>query len=47
MKDYYRNQRVNGVDGKRDQLMIIWSFKRKRYPNGTLDKHKARSFAGD
>jgi hypothetical protein len=23
-------------------IMSIWSFKRKQYPNGTLDKHKAR-----
>ena len=22
--------------------MAIWSFKRKRYPDGTLNKHKAR-----
>ena len=24
------------------QIMAIWSFKRKQYPNGTLNKHKAR-----
>ena len=23
-------------------IMSIWSFKRKRFPNGTLNKHKAR-----
>ncbi len=23
-------------------IMSIWSFKRKRYPDGTLNKHKAR-----
>jgi hypothetical protein len=23
-------------------IMSIWSFKQKRYPNGTLNKHKAR-----
>ena len=23
-------------------IMAIWSFKRKRYPDGTLNKHKAR-----
>ena len=23
-------------------IMVIWSFKRKRYPNVTLNKHKAR-----
>ena len=42
MKDYYRNQRADGVDIKREQIMMIWSFKRKRHPDGTLDKHKAR-----
>ncbi len=23
-------------------IMSIWSFKRKRYPDGTLNKHKAK-----
>ena len=23
-------------------IMAIWSFKRKRYPDGSLNKHKAR-----
>ena len=23
-------------------IMAIWSFKRKRYPDGTLNKHKSR-----
>ena len=23
-------------------IMAIWSFKRKRFPDGTLNKHKAR-----
>jgi hypothetical protein len=23
-------------------IQAIWSFKRKRYPDGTLNKHKAR-----
>ena len=26
-------------------IMAIWSFKRKRYPDGSLNKHKARLFA--
>ena len=30
MKDYYRKQRAEGKDVKREQLMMIWSFKRKR-----------------
>jgi hypothetical protein len=28
-------------------IMSIWSFKRKRYPDGTLNKHKARLCAHD
>jgi hypothetical protein len=27
--------------------MSIWSFKRKRYPDGTLNKHKAKLCAHD
>jgi hypothetical protein len=26
-------------------VMIIWSFKQKRYPDGTLNKHKAKQCA--
>ena len=25
-----------------ETIMAIWSFKRKRFPDGTLNKHKAR-----
>ena len=25
--------------------MVVWSFKRKRYPDGSLNKHKARLYA--
>ncbi len=28
-------------------IMSIWSFKRKQYPGGTLNKHKARLCAHD
>ena len=42
MKDHYATQRKLGKDIKREQIMMIWSFKRKRHPDGTLDKHKAR-----
>ena len=27
---------------KRKQIMTVWSFKRKRHPDGTLNKYKAR-----
>ena len=42
MRQYYRNKREAGLDIKRHQIMMIWSFKRKRRPDGTLVKHKAR-----
>ena len=31
-----------GKDITRKQLIMIWTFKRKRHPYGTLDKYKAR-----
>eukprot|EP00957_Ditylum_brightwellii_P163602 12456571-Ditylum_brightwellii.AAC.1 len=31
-----------GVDVKRKQLMLIWSFKRKQHAARSLSKHKAR-----
>ena len=33
-----RSQMPRGIK----PIMAIWSFKRKLYPNGTLNKHKAR-----
>ena len=42
MLDYYSAERSKGVEIKRHQLMMIWSFKRKRRPDGTLTKYKAR-----
>ena len=33
-----RSQMPRGIK----PIMVIWSFKRKRYPDGTLNKHKAR-----
>ena len=29
MRDYYAKQRSNGIDINREQIMMIWSFKRK------------------
>ena len=35
-------RKEKGKDIKREKIMIIWSFKRKRHLNTTLNKHKAR-----
>ena len=42
MGKYYTEQREKGIKINRQQLMMIWPFKRKRKPDGTLDKHKER-----
>ena len=42
MLDYYRKERDKGLDIRRHQIMMIWSFKRKRNPEGVVTKHKAR-----
>ena len=42
MKEHYARQRALGIEIKREQIMMVWLFKRKRHPDGTLDKHKAR-----
>ena len=42
MLDYYSAERSKGKQIKRHQLIMIWSFKRKRRPDGTLTKYKAR-----
>eukprot|EP00957_Ditylum_brightwellii_P106236 8104901-Ditylum_brightwellii.AAC.1 len=42
MLEYYTTLRRMGIDVKRKQLMLIWSFKRKRHADGTLSKHNAR-----
>ena len=42
MEKYYTEQREKGIKINRQQLMMIWSFKRKRKLDGTLDTHKAR-----
>ena len=42
MIDYYNSLKDQGVEAKRQQLMFIWIFKRKRHPDGSLNKHKAR-----
>ena len=34
MLDYYAREREKGVNIKRQQLMMIWSFKRKGTPKG-------------
>ena len=42
MREHYQAQRDSGLDVKRHQIMMIWSFKRKRHPDGSLNKYKAR-----
>ena len=42
MLDHFERQKKQGLSVKRPQIMMIWSFKRKRNPDGTLSKHKAR-----
>ena len=42
MLDHYRKERNKGLDIRRHQIMMIWSFKRKRKPDGTITKYKAR-----
>ena len=42
MTDHYNEHRALGKEVQRQQIMMIWSFKRKRHPDGTLKKHKAR-----
>ena len=42
MYQYYNDLRKSGQDIKRQQIIMIWSFKRKRHPDGRLSKYKAR-----
>ena len=42
MKSQYNAMRRKGTDISREQIMMIWSFKRKRHPDGTFNKCKAR-----
>ena len=42
MIDYFKGERNKGKEIQRERIMTIWSFKRKRHPDGSLDKHKAR-----
>eukprot|EP00957_Ditylum_brightwellii_P136953 10444293-Ditylum_brightwellii.AAC.2 len=42
MLDYYTKLKKLGLNVKRKQLMLIWSFKRKIHTDGSLAKYKAR-----
>eukprot|EP00957_Ditylum_brightwellii_P010268 776342-Ditylum_brightwellii.AAC.1 len=42
MLEHYAKLKKLGIDVKRKQLMLIWSFKRKRHADGSLAKYKAR-----
>ena len=44
MVDFYKSLKGKGVEVKHQQLMLIWSFKRKMHLHGSLIKHKARIF---
>ena len=35
-------QGKNGKNIDMEQIMMVWSFKRKRHPDGSLDGYKAR-----
>jgi len=39
---HYTKKRHAGISIRREQIMIIWSFKNKQRPDGTLSKHKSR-----
>ena len=40
--NYYNDMRRKGCDIKRQHIMMLWSFKRKRNPDGRLRTYKAR-----
>ena len=42
MTKHYADQRTQGKTIDRQQIMMIWSFKRKRHPDGSFNKCKAR-----
>ena len=42
MMEHFHRLKQEGNDPRRPQIMMIWSFKRKRNPDGTITKHKAR-----
>ena len=41
MMDHYALQVKEGLAFNRKQIMMIWTFKRKRHPDESLDKYKA------
>ncbi len=40
--DHWEIVRCNTIPPGHKTIQAIWSFKRKRFPNGTLNKHKAQ-----
>ena len=42
MLRFYKKELKAEKNIKRKQLIMIWTFKRKRHPDSTLDKHKTR-----
>ena len=47
MYNYYNEIRIQCRDLKRQQIMIIWSFKLKCRSGGRLRKYKARLYCRD
>ena len=41
-QDHWTCMQRCGMPKNTKIVMSIWSFRRRRYPDGTLDKHKAR-----
>ena len=41
-RDHWEIVRRSTIPAGVKTIQAIWSFKHKRYPNGTLNKHKAR-----
>ena len=42
MVKHYQRLRDKGQTIQRQQIIMVWSFKRKRHLDGTIKKHKAR-----
>eukprot|EP00957_Ditylum_brightwellii_P076910 5846049-Ditylum_brightwellii.AAC.2 len=42
MLEYYARLKKLGINVKRKQLILIWSFKRKMHADGSLAKYKAK-----
>ena len=41
-REHWTLMNINDMPARAKMIMAIWSFKRKRYPDGSLNKHNAR-----